>query len=118
MSFYLVLVKMYGNSPKELLNKINENSEMKINVLPFSFLPIRVLNSLCNFVSRRIHNIVYREGVNHILIGINITPRNVLVQLIDRLVGLVDGSNTENKFLIIFSLFSCSDFVCCGNLCF
>jgi hypothetical protein len=45
-------VKMYGNSPKELLNKINENSEMKMNVLPFSFLPIRVLNSLCNFVNR------------------------------------------------------------------
>jgi hypothetical protein len=72
---------MYGNSPKELLNKINENSEIKINVLPFSILPIRVLNSLCNFVSRRFHNVLYREGVNHILIAINITPRNVLVSV-------------------------------------
>jgi hypothetical protein len=26
----LVLVKIYGNSPRELLNKINENSERKI----------------------------------------------------------------------------------------
>jgi hypothetical protein len=68
----LAFVKMYGNSPKELLNKINENREMKINVL-FSFLPISGLNSLCNFVSRRFRIIVYRDGVNHILIGINIT---------------------------------------------
>jgi hypothetical protein len=30
----LVLVKMYGNSPRELLNRINENNEMKINILP------------------------------------------------------------------------------------
>jgi hypothetical protein len=101
----LVLVKMYRNSPRELLNRINENNEMKINVLPFSFLPIRFFNSLCNFVSRVFHSIVYRDGVNHILIGINITPRNVLIQLIDKFVGLVDGSNTENRFLIIFSLF-------------
>jgi hypothetical protein len=114
----LVLVKMYGNIPRELLNRINENSEMKINVLPFSFLPIRFLNSLCSFVSRIFHSIVYRDGVNHIVIGINITPRNVLVQLIDKLVGLVDGSNTENRFLIIFSLFFGSDFSCCNDFCF
>jgi hypothetical protein len=39
------------------------------------FVPVSVLNSLCNFVSRRFRNIVYREGVNHILIGMNITPK-------------------------------------------
>jgi hypothetical protein len=60
---------------------------------------------LCNFVSRRFHIIVCRDGVSQFLIGINITPKNVLAQLIDRFVGLVDGSNTENRFLIIFSLF-------------
>jgi hypothetical protein len=36
----LVLVKIYGNSPRELLNGINENSEMKINVLPFLFFQL------------------------------------------------------------------------------
>lgn len=31
---WLVLVKMYGNSPKKLLNKINVNKEININVVP------------------------------------------------------------------------------------
>jgi hypothetical protein len=30
----LVLVKINGNSPRKLLNRIRENSEMNINVLP------------------------------------------------------------------------------------
>jgi hypothetical protein len=30
-------------------------------------------------------------------VGINIIPRNVLVQLIDMFIILVDGSNTEKK---------------------
>jgi hypothetical protein len=56
----LVLVKMYGNNPRKLLNMIMENSEMKMNVLPFlSFLWFkRVLNSLCSFVVIVFHSIV------------------------------------------------------------
>jgi hypothetical protein len=46
---------------------------------------------------------VCRDGISHILIGINIIPINVLVQLIDIFIILVDGSNTENRFVIIFS---------------
>jgi hypothetical protein len=49
------------------------------------------------------HAIVCREGINYILMGINIIPRNVLVQLIDIFMILVDGSITENKFVIIES---------------
>jgi hypothetical protein len=30
-----VLVKIYGNKPKKLLNKISENKEIKINEQPF-----------------------------------------------------------------------------------
>jgi hypothetical protein len=41
---------------------------------------------------------------SHILVGINMIPINVLVQLIDMFIILVDGSNTENRFVIIFSL--------------
>jgi hypothetical protein len=47
---------------------------------------------------------VCRDGISHILIGINKIPINVLVRLIDIFIILVDGSNTENKFVIIFSL--------------
>jgi len=43
----LVLVKIYGNIPKKLLNKINKNNEIKINVDPLNELgPINSLNSL------------------------------------------------------------------------
>jgi hypothetical protein len=42
----LVLVKINGNSPRKLLNRIRENSEMNINVLPLILSPRRVLNSL------------------------------------------------------------------------
>lgn len=44
---WLVLVKIYGNNPIKLLNKINENNETKINVEPlWPEGPKRVLNSL------------------------------------------------------------------------
>jgi hypothetical protein len=67
------------------------------------------------------HVIKYREGINHILMGMNVNPMKVLVQLRGRFIVLVDGSNTENRFLIIFNLillllFFCGTFnswVCC-----
>jgi hypothetical protein len=36
--------------------------------------------------------------------GINMIPKNVLVQLIDIFIIIIDGSNAENKFVIIYSL--------------
>lgn len=43
---WLVLVKMYGNSPKKLLNKIRLNREIKIKVVPLNLeTPNKVLNS-------------------------------------------------------------------------
>jgi hypothetical protein len=76
---------------------------MNINVLPLILSPRRVLNSLWSFINNVFHIIVCRDGINHILMGINIIPMNVLVQLIDVFIILVDGSNTENRFVIIFS---------------
>jgi hypothetical protein len=96
-------VKINGNNPRKLLNRISENNDTN-RVIPFRLLPRRFLNSLCNFVVNKFHDIVCPEGINHILIGMNINPRNVLVQLRGKLNALVDGSNTENRFLIIFSL--------------
>lgn len=33
---WLVLVKIYGNSPKKLLKRIKENNEININVVPLN----------------------------------------------------------------------------------
>jgi hypothetical protein len=43
----LVLVKINGNSPRKLLNRINEKN---IKVLPLTLSPSSVLNSLWSFV--------------------------------------------------------------------
>jgi hypothetical protein len=102
----LVLVKTYGNRPKKLLNRISENKDTNRKVLPWLvfFPPKRALNSLCSFVNNVFHNNGYREGINHILIGMRASPRKVLIQFKDKLKLLVEGSNTENRFLIIFRL--------------
>jgi hypothetical protein len=92
---------MNGNSPRKLLNRISENSEINIKALPLILSPRSVLNSLWSFINNVFHIIMCRDGINHILIGMNIIPTNVLVQLIDKFIILVDGSNTENKFVIM-----------------
>lgn len=61
----LVLVKIYGNKPKKLLNKINVNNEIKINVHPFILLgPSRVLNSLWRVNKTIFHKVLNRFGRN------------------------------------------------------
>jgi hypothetical protein len=94
-------VKMNGNNPRKLLNKISEKIDTKMKVLPFLLLK-RFLNSLCNLERSKFHIVKWRDGISHILVGINSNPKSVLVQLRGKLT-LVDGSNTENSFLIIFS---------------
>jgi hypothetical protein len=42
----LVLVKINGNNPRKLLNRIRENSDINMNVLPLILSPRSVLNSL------------------------------------------------------------------------
>lgn len=103
----LVLVKIYGNNPKKLLNIIIENNEIKIKDAPLLIFlfPIRVLNSWCRINIILFHMMKCRDGINQYVDGININPKIVLNQLMDRLFRLVDGSKTENRFLIIFNLF-------------
>jgi len=101
----LVLEKMYGNNLRKLLNKMNENREMKISVLPFILLIFnRILNSLCNVDVTLIHIRLIRDGINQNILGRNKSPRSLLVQFSDKFV-LVAGSNVENKFVIIFNWF-------------
>lgn len=99
----LVLEKMYGNNLRKLLKRINENNEIKIKVVPFILLILRrILNSLCKVDVILIHMKLIREGINQNIVGKNISPNKDLIQFKDKLV-LVDGSNVENKFVIIFN---------------
>ena len=96
---------MYGNNPIKLLNKINENNEIKIKVDPlWPEGPNNVLNSLCKVKIILFHKIWCREGINQYVVGINNSPINTLIQLILKLKILDEGSNTENKLVIIFNL--------------
>lgn len=99
---WLVLVKIYGNSPKKLLNRINLNKEMNISVDPLILGPIRVLNSLCNVKDTLFQIILSRDGISQYEEGIIMIPMIVLIQLIDEF-QLVDGSKDENRFAIISS---------------
>jgi hypothetical protein len=51
----------------------------------------------------RLTIILFREGINQILVGISSNPIAVLVQFSGRLLISVVGSKIENRFLIIFS---------------
>lgn len=102
---WLVLVKIYGNKPIKLLNKIIENKETKINVDPLAPIgPNNVLNSLCSVIKILFQKIWYREGINQNIEGIIKIPKKVLNQFKERLKMLDEGSKTENKFVIIFNL--------------
>jgi hypothetical protein len=103
----LVLVKMYGNSPRKLFIKIIRNSDVKINEFPlfsFPFLRMVFISWWSLFISRLII-ILFRDGINQTLVGINRIPIAVLIQFSDKLLISVAGSKIENRLLIIFSLF-------------
>lgn len=102
---WLVLVKIYGNKPKKLLNKIKVNKEINIKVVPLNLeIPNKVLNSACNVKKILFQNIKIREGKNQNIIGKNKIPKRVLNQFNDKLKILVEGSKIENRFIIIFKL--------------
>lgn len=81
------------------------NKLIKINVLPLNPLfPISVLNSLCRVINTEFHKYLIREGISQYAEGIIINPIKVLNQFSERLKIDVEGSNTENKFVIIFNI--------------
>lgn len=79
------------------------NIEIRSRELPFEFLFISNLNSKCNFCIINILINENREGKNQKYKGNKKSPIMVLIQFNDNIP--VDGSNTENKFVIIFNLF-------------
>lgn len=104
---WLVLVKMYGNSPRKLFVRIIKNREARMNEFPlFSFPFLRIVFiSWCSLFINRVTIMLFREGTNQILVGISRSPIAVLVQFSGKLLISVVGSKIENRFLIIFSLF-------------
>lgn len=97
----LVLVKIYGNNPKKLLNKIIENKVTKIRVLPLTSLPNKVLNSKCSVVIIFIQRRFIRDGINQNIDGTNRIHRAVLSQF-KLSPKFVVGSNDEKRLIIIF----------------
>lgn len=87
-----------------MLNKIKENNEINIKVIPFFLFPNNVLNSLWSLTNKLFQIILNRFGINQKIIGIKIRPIKILIQLSDILKILVEGSKTEKRFVIIFNL--------------
>lgn len=62
---WLVLVKIYGNNPMKLLNKIIENKETNKKVEPLAPIgPKSVLNSLWSVNKILFQKIWYRDGIS------------------------------------------------------
>lgn len=78
--------------------------EIKIKDLPFfPDGPKSVLNSLNKVNKMLFHSKLIREGSIQKEYGIIIKPIKVLIQFKDKLKIVVEGSKTENKFVIIFN---------------
>ena len=87
-------MKMYGNNPRKLFVKIIRNNDVKINEFPlfsFSFLIIVFISWGSLFICK-LTLILFREGINQILVGISISPIAILVQFNGRLLISVVGS--------------------------
>ena len=59
----------------------------------------------CNGIALPFTIILFRDGINQILVGIGRSPMAVPVQFNGRLLISIVGSKIENTFLITFSLF-------------
>lgn len=81
---------------------MKDKSVIRKIVLPWDvLLLIRILNSLCKINIILFQRILDREGIKKKRGGMNSIPMTVLIQFIERL-KLVEGSNDENRFIIIF----------------
>jgi hypothetical protein len=95
---------MYGNNPKKLFVRIIRNNDVKMNEFPlFSYPFLRIVFiSWCSLFISKFTIILFRDGINQILVGINRSPMAVLVQFNGRLLISVVQSKIENKFLITY----------------
>ena len=100
----LVLVTMYGNNPKKLFVRVMRNNDFRMNEFPlFSFPFLRIVFiSWCSLFINKFSIILFRDGINQILVGISSSPVAVLVRFIGRILISVVVSKIENRFLITF----------------
>lgn len=91
----------YGINPIKLLTKINKKILKKISVVPLYDINIDI--SIFSVLTILLNNHEILLIKNQYLYGNNIRKINVLNQFIEK--TPVQGSNTENKFIIIFKLF-------------
>ena len=91
----------------KLFVKIMRNSDVRMNAFPlFSFPFLRIVFiSWCSLFINKFTIILFRDGINQILVEIIKSPVAVLVQFNGRLLISVVESKIENRFLIICSLF-------------
>ena len=78
----LVLVKMYGNSPKNLFVSVIRKNNVMINEFLFFYFPFHriVFISWCILFINNLTIILFREGISQILVGISRSTIVVLVQ--------------------------------------
>lgn len=102
---WLVLVKIYGNNPKKLFIKIKINREINNKLKLLLFFLIIILNSL-NKLFKIFEYIRFKLfGINQNKFGIRKINKNIDIQFKEKFkIIFVDGSNIENKFIIIFNL--------------
>lgn len=100
---WLEEVKIYGNSPRKLFNRINPNTAIKVIVDPRKAEgPRRVLNSLWSFSKIEYVKEENFEGISQNEGRIKTTKRTELNQF-KGILKFAEGSNTENKLVIIFN---------------
>jgi len=94
-------VKIYGNNPKKLLNKIIMNNDINIIMLDFEYFN-KILNSLSKKLNIIFHTISIRDVIIHKGSGINVNIIDILIQFKDRSLE-VHGSKILKIFIIIFN---------------
>ena len=74
-------------------------------VFPFHRQESNTVHTASGLFINKLNIMLFRDGINQILVGISSSPVVVLVQFNGKWLISVVGSKTENGFLIIFSLF-------------
>lgn len=100
---WLVPVNTKGNNPKKFLATMKKNKPINNNVPPGVTSPNKSLNSPCSVLATQVHKFSPRDGTTQNPAGTNNTPNPKLPQFKDHPKIPVVGSNTENKFTIIFT---------------
>ena len=99
----LLLVKIYGNKPIKLLNRIKKKILIKIKIVPWiTDSPKTAFNSFSKKKTILVKDLDIWEFINQNIWGIKITPIKIANQFNIKFKDKIftDGSNEENRFII------------------